>query len=230
MSKKNIVVFTGAGVSAESGVETFRTDNGLWMNHKVEDVATPEGFKRDRDLVNEFYNKLRSELKDIKPNEAHMLLSDLEDKYNVVVITQNVDDLHERGGSSEVIHLHGELLKVRSVSNKHEIIEWGYKPIMDSDRGDNNARLRPHVVWFGEYPFKVAESELAIEFADIMIVIGTSFNIGYTVDLVNRCDKDIPIYFIDPNPDIAVFKSKNVTYIKEKAIKGMKEVYKILNK
>lgn len=225
--KKNIVVFTGAGVSEESGIDTFRTDNGLWLNHKIEDVATPEGFKKDPELVNNFYNNLRSKLKDVKPNEAHMLISDLQDDYNVTVVTQNVDDLHERSGVSNVIHLHGELTKVRSISNPHEIIDWGYKPITDNDRGKNNSRLRPHIVWFGEYPFKVIEAQYVIEKADIMIVIGTSFSIGYTVDLVNQCGM-VPIYFIDPNPDIAIFGGKDVTYIKEKAVKGMTQLYKIL--
>jgi len=224
--KKKIVVFTGAGISAESGLETFRDTDGLWLNHKVDDIATPEGFKRDPELVNDFYNKRRSESYKAKPNEAHMLLSDLEDKYDVTVVTQNVDDLHERGGSTNVIHLHGELNKVRSLSNPKEIIEWENKPITDEDRGENNARLRPHIVWFGEMPFRVAEAYDAMESADIMIVVGTSFNIGYTLDMVNSVGIMIPIYFIDPKPDEGVFDFPNrVEYIKEKAVKGMKLVF-----
>ena len=159
-----------------------------------------------------------------------MLLSDLEDKYDVTIVTQNVDDLHERGGSSKVIHLHGEITKVRSLSNPQEIIEWGSKPITDSDRGENNARLRPHIVWFGEMPFRVPEAYDAMESADIMIVVGTSFNIGYTLDMVNSVGIMIPIYFIDPKPDKDVFDFPNrIEYIEEKAVKGMDKLYKILN-
>jgi NAD-dependent deacetylase len=223
--KRKIVVFTGAGISAESGLETFRDADGLWMNHKVEDIATPEGFKRDPELVNAFYNKRRSEAYKAKPNEAHMLLSDLEDKYEVTIVTQNVDSLHERGGSSNVIHLHGELDKVRSVSNPNEIIDWT-GDITDEDRGEGNARLRPHIVWFGEMPFGVKEAYKAMEDADIMIVVGTSFNITYTLDMVNSVGIMIPIYFIDPKPDEGVFDFPNrIEYIKEKAVKGMKLVF-----
>jgi NAD-dependent deacetylase len=231
MGKKKIVFFTGAGVSAESGVATFRTGDGLWMNHKVSDVATPEGWANDRDLVNKFYNERREELSNVKPNEAHMLISDLEDDYDVTVVTQNVDDLHERGGSSNVIHLHGELSKVRSTSNPNEVIEWGYKPLTDSDRGENNARLRPHIVWFGEMPFRVTDAAIAIEEADIMVVIGTSFNIGYTLGLVNVCKRDIPIYYIDPKPALGIFEGKhNLNMVTKTATKGMKIITNILKK
>ena len=223
MEKENLVVFTGAGVSAESGVDTFRTDNGLWMNHKVEDVATPEGFKKDKDKVNEFYNNLRELESKKKPNGAHMLLSHLEDDYNVTIVTQNVDSLHERGGSSNVIHLHGELNKVRSLSNTNDVIYWGDKPITKEDN------LRPHIVWFGEQPLDINKSIKSIKEADVMVIIGTSFNIEYTIELVNKCGL-IPIYFIDPNPDTTIFGDKEVTFIREKAVKGMSQLYEILNK
>lgn len=232
MEKKKVVVFTGAGVSAESGIATFRTgDDGLWMNYKIENVATPEGWKEDRDLVNQFYNERRAELEIAEPNNAHKLLAELEKDFDVTIITQNVDDLHERGGSTNVIHLHGELTKVRSTANEHEILDWGYKPLGDSDRGKNNARLRPHIVWFGEWPFRTNEAYDAIVSADIMIVIGTSFNIGYTPALVNSCPNNIPVYFIDPKPTFNIFSNESrVNYINKPASKGMEIITSILNK
>ena len=217
--KKKIVVFTGAGISKESGIDTFRTDNGLWLNHNVDDVASVEGFERNPEMVNNFYNKLRSDIYNKKPNEAHLLLSDLEDKYDVTIVTQNVDSLHELAGSSNIIHLHGELNKVRDLSTS-EIIDYGNKPITEHDK------YRPNIVWFGEYPFRINDAYSAFINADILIVIGTSFNITYTIDLVNSFDIIGPIYFIDPVPNKTVFDFPDrIKYIEETATKGMKKVF-----
>ena len=157
--KKNIVVLSGAGISAESGIKTFRDSNGLWENHRVEDVASPEGFERDPKLVLDFYNARRNQLSEVLPNEAHQILAELEQDFNVEIITQNVDDLHERAGSTNVLHLHGELLKARNVLNSDKIIDWK-DDMKIGDFDENGIQIRPHIVWFGEM---VTELENAAE-------------------------------------------------------------------
>lgn len=200
LGKKKIVALTGAGMSAESDIKTFRDSDGLWENHRIEDVATPEAFHRNPELVHHFYNLRRKQLLECKPNLAHKELVKLEDKFDVSIITQNVDDLHERAGSSHVIHLHGELRKVRSLENPDIILDWDQDLNMD-DRGPDNAPLRPHIVWFGE---AVPNMEIAIEVtqkADILIVIGTSLQVYPAASLVQFVDIDVPKYLIDPNAD-----------------------------
>lgn len=201
MVKKKIVIFSGAGLDKESGIATFRSGDGaLWEGHSVQEVATPEGWAEDRDRVNKFYNERRSELVNVKPNKAHMLIAELENDFEVINITQNVSDLLERAGSTNVYHLHGDLKKVRSTSDPSEIYDWGYAELTDADRGVDSAILRPHIVWFGEYPFHVAESYSAIEKCDYLFIVGTSLQIGYTIQMLRAVNPEAIVMYIDPSP------------------------------
>ena len=220
---KKIVVLTGAGMSAESGINTFRDANGLWEGHDVMEVASPMGWEKDPGKVLDFYNKRRAQLFDVFPNEAHKALAALEKKYQVSIITQNVDDLHERAGSSQVLHLHGELLKVRSTKNPNLIYEW--KSALNlGDVCEESSQLRPHIVWFGE---NVPEFDKALDItaeADILIVIGTSMQVYPAAQLINYTKPEIPIYFIDPKPAIQHNQYKNLTVLAEKASVGVVKV------
>lgn len=200
MNRKNIVVLTGAGISAESGISTFRDANGLWENHDIYEVATPEGFAKNPVLVLEFYNQRRKQLLECLPNKGHLALVELEKSYNVHIITQNVDDLHERAGSKHVLHLHGELRKVRSVKNPDLILSWE-KDLTLEDLGPDGHGLRPHIVWFGEDVPKISEAIEITRKADILIVIGTSFQVYPAAGLVEYTDFDVPKYYIDPKAD-----------------------------
>lgn len=232
--KKKIAIFTGAGISVESGVEAFRSgDKPLWGEYKVDEVATPEAWKRDPELVTDFYNRRRIELGTVEPNDAHKALAKLEDKYEVNIYTQNIDDLHERGGSTNVFHLHGDLKKVKSVANPKEKHDWGYKPVdLEKDRGENNARLRPDVVWFGEYPDirSVKSAYEEIPECDILLIIGTSLQIGYTLDMLASVNTEkAEIFYIDPKPArYADAYNIPVVYIEENAVKGVTELVDVL--
>lgn len=218
---KKVVVLTGAGVSAESGISTFRDADGLWENHDIMDVASPEGWARDQELVLEFYNKRRKQLLDVKPNPAHFALAKLEEYYDVEIITQNIDDLHERAGSSKVTHLHGELLKARSTFNEELVMDWK-KDIKVGDFCEYNYQLRPHVVWFGEaVPMFDKAAEITAQ-ADILIIIGTSMQVYPAAGLIQFAPDGIPVYFIDPNPSIS--PGKKLQIISEKASKGVPEL------
>ncbi len=227
--KKNLVVLTGAGMSAESGIATFRDKDGLWEGHNVMEVASPQGWRANPSLVLNFYNQRRRQLLNVKPNAAHFALAELEGKYKVSIITQNVDDLHERAGSSNIIHLHGELLKSRS--SKYENLV--YIQIEDINLGDyceKGYQLRPHIVWFDEM---VPMLEIAANIcanADIVIVIGSSMQVYPAAGLVGNVPKDIPIYYIDPNPtkNYEMNQLKNLTVIAKKATEGMKGLLEIL--
>lgn len=222
--KKKIVVFTGAGVSRESGVLTFRDSiDGLWENHNIADVCTPSGWKKDREKVLNFYNDRRRQLPTVEPNSAHTGLVKLEDKYDVTIVTQNVDDLHERAGSSKILHLHGELTKARgSLSSKDTIRDIGYDDINVGDKCKYGSQVRPHIVWFEEMPFNVEESYEAMIDADVLIIIGTSLMIGYTLTLLSSVSDDCKIYYIDPQPSRYLDKyGKNVTYIEKPATEGV---------
>jgi NAD-dependent deacetylase len=205
--KKNIVVLTGAGISAESGIKTFRDSDGLWEGHNVMDVATPEGWRKNPELVLDFYNKRRRQLKEVSPNLAHTILAELETDFEVQIITQNVDNLHEKAGSTRVLHLHGELLKVRSTRNEAYILDWeGDLNFGDFDEMGN--QLRPHIVWFGE---DVPALDAAINMsqkADIFVVIGTSLQVYPAASLIHFVDTKVPIYYIDPKP-IAIQSLRN---------------------
>jgi NAD-dependent deacetylase len=198
--KRKILVFSGAGVSAESGISTFRDSNGLWENHSIEEVATPQGWRRNPSLVLDFYNKRRAQLKEVAPNEAHQLIAKLEEKYDVTVVTQNVDNLHERAGSSDVIHLHGELTKVRPTNRLDNEIVWT-EDLIIGDMCENGFQLRPHIVWFGEMLNEeyIISSRIAAESADICIIIGTSLQVYPANEIPYFAKKDCLIYVIDPN-------------------------------
>jgi NAD-dependent protein deacetylase/lipoamidase len=220
---KKIVVLTGAGISAESGIKTFRDADGLWEGHDIMEVASPIGWEHNKNLVLDFYNKRRAQLLKVIPNEGHKKLVLLENSYDVTIITQNVDDLHERAGSKNVVHLHGELLKVRSTKNKTLIYNWR-KELIIGDHCEENAQLRPHIVWFGE---DVPMLNKAIEItskADILIIIGTSMQVYPATSLINFVKSSIPIYFIDPKPSIQKNAFQNLTVISEKATTGVKKV------
>lgn len=224
---KHIVVLTGAGMSAESGIKTFRDEDGLWEGHDVMQVASPEGFKRNPELVLDFYNQRRRQLKTVKPNQAHKDLAALEQDFKVTIVTQNIDDLHERAGSTKVIHLHGELFKVRSPRNEKDIKVWT-EDLNLGDTCENGFQLRPHIVWFGE---EVPMIEAAIDIcatADILLIIGTSMQVYPAAGLMHYVPSDVPIYIIDPKP--AMSTNGKVTVIAKSATEGMKDLFQILKK
>jgi NAD-dependent deacetylase len=229
MYKKRVVVLTGAGVSAESGISTFRDSNGLWENHDISEVATPEGWERNPSLVLEFYNQRRRQLKNVEPNAAHYALAKLEEKYNVTIITQNVDNLHERAGSSEIIHLHGELTKAKSSENLFYVVDIGYDDIHIGDLCDKGHQLRPHVVWFGEPVPKISEASKVASLADIFIVVGTSLVVYPAAGLIEYVPPDAYKYIIDPVKPAIYNSYKNLTFYIEKATTGtMRLVDKLL--
>lgn len=220
-----IVVFTGAGVSADSGLSTFRDADGLWANYRIEDVCTPEALVRNRALVIEFYNKRRKELLSTKPNPAHFAIAELEKHFDVEVVTQNVDDLHERAGSTRVTHLHGELMKLRSERNADLIVPIsGWEQSLDA-RAEDGALLRPHIVFFGEsVPMFDKATHIAAE-ADVMIVIGTSLAVYPAAMLVRYAKSGTPIYVVDPGtPDTSLIRNNPLTHIKARAAVGMPEL------
>ena len=231
MKKTKIVVLTGAGVSAESGVSTFRDSNGLWENYKVEDVASIEGWYRDPALVLEFYNARRAQLAEVKPNAAHIAIASLEQDYDVTVVTQNVDNLHERAGSTKIIHLHGELTKVRPENccndrdgySEETVFDIGTDRINIGDLAPNGAQLRPHIVWFGEAVPKIEKAIDAVEAADMLLIVGTSLQVYPAAGLYRYAKSSTPIYIIDPK-DVPV-RDGRVTHIKDVATNGM-EVFK----
>jgi NAD-dependent deacetylase len=225
--KKNIVVLTGAGISAESGIKTFRDSGGLWEDYDIRIVASIEGWYKNPDLVQEFYNKRRKELENAEPNDAHKILAQLEKRFNVEIITQNVDNLHERGGSANIIHLHGELTKARSSENPSLIYEIGYRAIKKGEKAEDGSILRPHIVWFGEAVPLIEPAAMKVQNADIMIIIGTSMNVYPAAGLIEYARPNIPIYIIDPN-NVNYSGSKKIIFINEKASSGMKYLYGIL--
>jgi NAD-dependent deacetylase len=224
---KKIVVLTGAGMSAESGLQTFRDANGLWEGHDIMEVASPIGWEKDKNLVLDFYNKRRTQLLQVSPNTGHKALVQLEQYFDVTIVTQNVDDLHERAGSKNILHLHGELLKVRSTKNEQLIYNWK-KDLIIGDFCEENHQLRPHIVWFGE---EVPMLDKAIEYAanaDILIIVGTSMQVYPAASLVNFIKPKTPIYFIDPNPSITQNQYQNLRIIPEKASTGVLKIVKEL--
>ena len=205
--KKKLVVLTGAGISAESGIKTFRDSDGLWEGHDVMEVATPEGWRKNQELVLDFYNKRRQQLKEVEPNLGHKILAELEQDFDVHIITQNVDDLHERAGSTKVLHLHGELLKVRSVQNRNHILDWT-EDLYTGDFDENGHQLRPHIVWFGEDVPALEEAIEITETADYFAVIGTSLQVYPAAGLMSYTYSITPVFYIDPKP-IAIPNIKN---------------------
>lgn len=226
---KKLVVLSGAGISAESGIKTFRDSDGLWENHRVEDVATPEAWRRNQALVLDFYNERRKQALSVEPNAGHTILKDLEQYFEVTIITQNVDHLHEKAGSSHVVHLHGELFKSRSTRNPNLVYDMEGWELKTGDFCPEGSQLRPHIVWFGEEVPMMTEAIHITEQADIFVVIGTSLAVYPAAGLVYYVQKGTPIYLIDPaKPDITF--TKNMTFIQEKATVGAKILYdKLLN-
>ena len=219
---KKIVVLTGAGISAESGLKTFRDANGLWEGHDVTQVASPSGWNANRNLVLDFYNKRRAQLLSVKPNKAHLALMQLEDFYNVQIITQNVDDLHERAGRSKVLHLHGELLKVRSTGNPNLIYTWTNN-LKEGDVCEDNHQLRPHIVWFGEdVPLLPKAAELCAK-ADVLLIVGTSMQVYPAASLIHYTKPNVPIYLVDPNP-AQINNFSNINIISNTATKGVPQL------
>lgn len=231
---KKLVVLTGAGVSAESGITTFRDSDGLWEQHRVEDVASIEGWCRNPELVLDFYNQRRAQLATVKPNAAHVAIAELEKEWDVTVVTQNVDNLHERAGSTRIIHLHGELTKVRPENSfndmdgfsEDKVFDIGYDSIGIGDKAPNGAQLRPHIVWFGEAVPKISQAIDAVEAADVLLIVGTSLQVYPAAGLYRYAGNGTPIYIIDPK-DVAVC-DRRLIHIKDVATKGMEEFKKLL--
>ncbi|PQA59914.1 SIR2 family NAD-dependent protein deacylase [Siphonobacter curvatus] len=220
---KKIVVLSGAGISAESGIKTFRDSDGLWENYRIEDVATPEAWRRDQALVLDFYNQRRKQALTAEPNAAHHILAELEKDFEVQIITQNVDNLHERAGSTHVLHLHGELFKARSTKNPALIYELGDWALNVGDQCELGSQLRPHIVWFGEEVPAIQEAIPYCEEADVFIVVGTSLQVYPAAGLVDFVRPNTPVYVVDPNLP-SVSRRKNVTYIAEKASLGLQMI------
>ena len=215
---KHLVVLTGAGMSAESGIKTFRDANGLWEGHDVMEVATPQGFAKNPALVLDFYNQRRRQLLEVQPNSAHLALAQLETDFKVTIITQNVDDLHERAGSNTIIHLHGELLKARSTHNDQDIFDWR-KDIQIGDVCGKGYQIRPHIVWFGEAVPLIEKAMEVCETADILMIIGTSMQVYPAASLMHYVKQNTPIYYVDPKPALA--QSDNVLVFSENASTGV---------
>ena len=225
--KKKLVVLSGAGISAESGVKTFRDSDGLWENHRIEDVASPEGFEKDPKLVLDFYNARRRQLNEVQPNEAHKILAELEKYFDVEIITQNVDDLHERAGSTKIVHLHGELKKVRPVNSDKKAIPWE----VDLNLGDldvEGIQLRPHIVWFGEMVPEMNKAVAITEKADLFLVIGTSMQVYPAASLIHYIPKNCEVFVIDPNLENSFASDAN--FLKTSATAGMRTLKDILIK
>ncbi len=224
---KTIVVLTGAGISAESGLHTFRDQGGLWHNYRIEDVATPEAWQQDPARVLAFYNERRKQLIEAKPNNAHLALAALEKKYVVRIITQNIDDLHERGGSTHILHLHGELRKARSTADPDLVYDISGWELNMGDLCEKGSQLRPHVVWFGEAVPLIEDASEIVSSADLLMIIGTSMVVYPAAGLVNYARYGIPIYYIDPQPS-PIRWLKNVTVIPRKAGDGVPALVKEL--
>ena len=217
---KKLVVLTGAGISAESGIKTFRDADGLWEGHNVQDVATPEGWRNNQALVLDFYNQRRRQLKEVQPNRGHDILAQLETDFEVHIITQNVDNLHEKAGSSKVLHLHGELLKVRSTKNENYILDWEN----DLNKGDvdpNGNQLRPNIVWFGEDVPALEEALFLMQQADFIAIIGTSMQVYPAAGLIHYGKPNVPIYYIDPKPATIYELSNPLEVIPMNATEGV---------
>ena len=233
--KKSLVVLSGAGVSAESGISTFRDADGLWDNFKVEDVASIEGWYRNPSLVLDFYNQRRAQLAVVKPNAAHYAIAGLESDWDVTIVTQNVDNLHERAGSTKVIHLHGELTKVRPQNccndqdgfSEETVFDIGTDPINVGDMAPNGEQLRPHIVWFGEAVPKIEKAIDVVSVADVLLIVGTSLQVYPAAGLYRFVGPDTPIYIIDPK-DVPL-KDKRVTHIKDVATRGIQEFISLID-
>lgn len=224
--KKHIVILSGAGISAESGIKTFRDSDGLWMGHNINDVATPMGFAKNPALVLDFYNQRRQEVKKALPNLAHKGLADLEEKFNVTIITQNIDDLHERGGSSNIIHLHGEIFKARSCTDGLKIYSIE-KDILVGDCAEDGHQLRPHIVWFEEEVPMIETAVNMVRTADIFVVIGTSLQVYPAAGLLDMVEDEVPKFIIDKKIPV-VNAVKNIIPLEGTASEGVERLKQLL--
>jgi NAD-dependent deacetylase len=225
--KPHLVVFTGAGISAESGIKTFRDSGGLWEEYDINEVATPTAWEKNRELVLEFYNKRRKQVLEAQPNAAHKALVELEKKYDVHIITQNIDDLHERAGSKKVLHLHGEITKSRSTLDPSLVYPIKGEALSLGDKCEKGAQLRPHIVWFGEMVPQMENAYLIAEKADIFVVIGTSMAVYPAAGLIDYTPNHIPKYLVDPS-EVKISGVENLKVIKEKASVGVQQLLKAL--
>lgn len=224
---KKLVVLTGAGISAESGIRTFRDMGGLWEEYDVMEVASPEAWYNNPELVQRFYNDRRKQLFTVKPNIGHIALAEAEKEFDVHIITQNVDDLHERAGSTKIIHLHGELIKARSSVDESLVYEIGNKDIKMGDLCEKGSQLRPHIVWFGEAVPMIPEAARIVAQADIFAVVGTSLNVYPAAGLLDYAPRNIPIFLVDPN-DVPVYSRFDVTFIKAPASTGVAKMMELI--
>ena len=224
--KKHLVVLTGAGISAESGIKTFRDSDGLWMGHDINEVATPGGFAKNPALVLDFYNQRRREVRKANPNLAHKGLADLEDIFEVTIITQNIDDLHERGGSKNVLHLHGEIFKMRSCTNSTKIFNI-LNDISVGDFAEDGSQLRPHIVWFEEDVPMIETAVDVVRNADIFVVIGTSLQVYPAAGLIDLVKDEVPKYIVDKKIP-PVHHLKNITILEGTASEGVERLKKLL--
>ena len=219
-----IVILSGAGISAESGLSTFRDSGGLWEGHDVMSVASPEGWAADSELVNNFYNQRRRDLLGAEPNAAHAVFAKLQEEHEVQIITQNVDDLHERAGSKHVTHLHGELLKVRSTGDSNLVYKWN-KDVQKTDVCEKGFALRPHIVWFGEAVPLIEKASELVSQASLVIIIGTSLQVYPAAGLMDYAQRNVPILYIDPNPAMDQIRSRsNLFVIAKKATESLEDV------
>lgn len=225
--KPRLVVFTGAGISAESGIKTFRDSGGLWEEYDINDVATPQAWEKNRALVLEFYNKRRKQILESKPNEAHYALVELEKKYDVQIITQNIDDLHERAGSKQVLHLHGEITKARSTTDPSLTYKIKGSELKLGDKCEKGSQLRPHIVWFGEMVPLMDTAYVIAEKADLFMVVGTSMVVYPAAGLIDYIPDEIPKFLIDPS-DVKISGIRNLKIIREKASAGLSQLAKEL--
>ena len=223
MSKKKLVVFTGAGISAESGIKTFRDAGGLWEQYKIEDVATPQAWKKNQDLVLEFYNQRRKQVMEAFPNAAHLLLAELQDQFDVQIVTQNVDDLHERAGSNNVLHLHGEIMKVRSSVDPSLIYPLKGYELKAGDKCEKGSQLRPHIVWFGEAVHEMDHANFLASQSDLFVVIGTSLNVYPAAGIINFVLPLVPKWVVDP-VEFDLDYIKGLKQITKTAVSGSKDL------
>jgi NAD-dependent deacetylase len=224
---KKLVVLSGAGMSAESGIRTFRDMGGLWKEYDVMEVASPTAWQNNPNLVHQFYNERRKQLFECEPNKGHELLAQLENDFDVHIVTQNVDDLHERAGSTKVLHLHGELKKARSTADASLVYELDNWKLTLNDTCEKGSPLRPHIVWFGESVPAISEAAEIVSQADLFLVIGTSLNVYPAAGLIDYTPDNIPIYIIDPNQP-KVHTRANINFITEKASTGMEKLVELL--
>lgn len=226
---KKIVVLTGAGISAESGIQTFRDADGLWEGHDVMEVASPEGWRKNRELVLDFYNQRRKQVNEVQPNAAHFALAELDQHFETCIITQNVDDLHERGGSRRILHLHGELLKARSSVDPSIVMDWT-GDITNADKCKKGSQIRPHIVWFGEAVPNLEKAAAITSMADVLLIIGTSLQVYPAASLSAYAPAGIPIYYIDPRPQLnhELRNVKNLNIVEENASTGVPTIVNLL--